>query len=110
VTRSEPAADQTTGRHRAPRPQECRSEDCDKMIVFLGSAANPGRWVAANLPGERRFVMVLADDQTRLADQDDIAAGRAVARNVLVYSSHHAPYPAVPACPGSARFRRDRST
>jgi hypothetical protein len=96
---------------RAPRPVPCRSEDCEATIVFLPSFAHAGRFVAATvLPRpDRRFVLVLADDPERLADQAAIDQGRAVARQVTVYPSHHARYVEVPACPGSARFRRERT-
>jgi hypothetical protein len=95
---------------RAPRPQPCRAEDCPATIVFLPSFANPGRFVAATVGARplRYFVLVRKDDPERLADQETIDAGRATARQVTVYPSHHARYAEVPACPGSARFRRSR--
>ena len=99
------------GRARAagpPVPTSCRGQGCTATVVFLASAATPGRFICANLKGERRFVMVKRDDPLVLADQADIDAGDAVARNVLTYSSHHAPYPAVPACPAAAELSRRR--
>lgn len=92
---------------RQPRPTLCRGEGCGAQVVFLPSQASGGqRFVCAGLPGVKLFVMVRKDDDLVLADQACIEAGEALARQVLVYPSHHADYKPIPACTQAVSFRR----
>lgn len=93
----------------APTPTLCRGQGCGVQVVFLPSQASDGkRFVCASLPGVKMFVMVRKDDDLRLADQEAIDAGQALARQVTVYGSHHAAYKPIPACTQAATFRRPR--